>query len=34
MRKRACTDLCGGAVSNGRPYRDNSTGFRDWHSPG
>jgi hypothetical protein len=22
MRKRACTDLCGGAISDGRPYRD------------
>jgi hypothetical protein len=22
MRKRARTDLCGGAISNGRPYRD------------
>jgi hypothetical protein len=23
MRKRARTDLCGGAISNDRPYRDN-----------
>jgi hypothetical protein len=22
MRKRACTDLRGGAISDGRPYRD------------
>jgi hypothetical protein len=22
MRKRACTDLCGGATSDGRPYRE------------
>jgi hypothetical protein len=22
MRKRARTDLCGGAISDGRPYRD------------
>jgi hypothetical protein len=28
MRKRACTDLCGGAISDGRPYRDIGHGNR------
>jgi hypothetical protein len=31
MRKRARTDLCGGAISDGRPYRDSDpeTRFRE-----
>ena len=24
MRKSACTDLCGGAISDGSPYRDSN----------
>jgi hypothetical protein len=29
MRRRARTDLCGGAISNGRPYRDNNKRVRE-----
>jgi len=31
MRRRACTDLGGGAISDGRPYRDSNPSGRKTH---